>query len=718
MDPNSFLFKPELHKIEKEGVTLLIDSYSPNWAAVNSEGEGILNLCDGKRSVREIVSRAGSKYSKDVVYRFLEEAAQSEIITSSPALIQSYSGRAAILDNEPLEELWIYVTNRCNLACKHCLVRGGENVKEELSIGELKGIIEEALLLGLKRVFFTGGEPFLRSDIFELIELVTRKLNLELVILTNGTLLNLETIEKLAGYPKLAVQVSIEGPEAGINDEIRGKKSYRKALRALDLLVELEIRTIVTSTATKDNISRIPALSDLLYEKGVRTHHILWLHNRGRARQNRVSVDSSDIYLLMEQLNRKEIKIDNWEGFRDRIYGGRGTKIDGCHGGITSLCIDSDGGVYPCPSVAGEVDFLMGDVAFGLEKAWRKSKAAVELRDASVIDIKGCRTCEFRFFCGGGCRCQAYYGGEEQSILAKDPYCTVIKEMLVESMRSQVSPNGHGTPEFLGSMKKTPLTCDQGSTTTKSVSPFRCTCVLDIATEHHADVNKRYSEAAEKQQKDLCCPTGYSLSELEGIPGDTIAISYGCGNPTAFADLREGESVLDLGSGGGIDCFIAAKKVGKTGRVIGIDMTEKMLEVANKNAENMEALLGYDIIEFRKGLLEDLPVESGSIDLVISNCVINLSPEKARVFAEIYRVLKSGGRFSISDIVSNKEVPEEMKMDEELWSGCISGALTKDEFLKAIKDAGFIDVSVEKSNKWKDVSGIEFYSVTVRGRKG
>jgi radical SAM protein with 4Fe4S-binding SPASM domain len=699
-------------------VTLLIDSYSPNWVAVNSEGEEILNLCDGSRTAREIASSTDLKYSRAEVYRFLEEAAQSEIIGSRPASIESYTGRAAVFENEPLEELWIYVTNRCNLACKHCLVRGGENDKDELSIGELKGIIEKGLTLGLKRVFFTGGEPFLRSDIFNLIELVTRKLNLELVILTNGTLLDGGMLEKLASYPRLAVQVSIEGPEAEINDEIRGKRSYRKAMKSVELLIELGVRTIVTSTVTKNNIAKIPALSDLLYKKGVKTHHILWLHNRGRARQNRISVNADSISSLMRTLKNREIKIDNWESFNARINGRHGQKIDGCHGGISSLCIDSDGGVYPCPSVAGDDDFFMGNVASGLEKVWRGSKAVVEMRNASVFDIKGCRTCEFRFFCGGGCRCQAYYGGEEANILAKDPYCSVIKGMLVENMFSQLSPNGHGTPELLGSMKKTTLTCEDGSSSPKGVTQFRCTCVLDVATKHYGMVETRYGEAAAKKQEDLCCPTGYSEADLNGLPENTIAISYGCGNPTAFADLKEGERVLDLGSGGGIDGFIAAKKVGKTGRVIGVDMTEEMLNSANKNAEKMAALLGYDIVEFRKGLLENLPVESGSIDLVMSNCVINLSPDKVRAFTEIFRVLKSGGRFSISDIVSDKEVPEEMKKDEDLWSGCISGALTKDEFLRTIKDAGFFDVTIENSNKWKDVSGIEFYSMTVRGMKG
>jgi SAM-dependent methyltransferase len=236
-------------------------------------------------------------------------------------------------------------------------------------------------------------------------------------------------------------------------------------------------------------------------------------------------------------------------------------------------------------------------------------------------------------------------------------------------------------------------------------------------SEIHSTVASRYTEAARNPQKDLCCPTGYSDYDLQKIPGNSISISYGCGNPTAFANLKEGNTVLDLGSGGGIDCFIAAKSVGRTGRVIGVDMTDEMLDRANDNNEKMTKILGYDVVEFRKGLMEDLPVEGDSIDLVISNCVINLSPDKSKVFSEIFRVLKKGRRFSISDIVSNERLTDEMKDDDELWSVCISGALTRDEFLMVMRDAGFKDVTIEKSTKWKEVEGIGFYSITVKGRK-
>ncbi len=166
--------------------------------------------------------------------------------------------------------------------------------------------------------------------------------------------------------------------------------------------------------------------------------------------------------------------------------------------------------------------------------------------------------------------------------------------------------------------------------------------------------------------------------------------SAGCGNPTALAGLKEGEVVLDLGSGGGIDIFIAAKKVGPKGKAIGVDMTDEMLELARRNAEEV----GIENVEFRKGDIEDLPVEDESVDVIISNCVINLAPDKDKVFTEAFRVLRPGGRMLISDKVTKGGLPEEVRNDPDAWAACVSGALDEEVYVGKIRDAGFEKVSV------------------------
>ena len=183
----------------------------------------------------------------------------------------------------------------------------------------------------------------------------------------------------------------------------------------------------------------------------------------------------------------------------------------------------------------------------------------------------------------------------------------------------------------------------------------------------------------------------YSTNELCDLPDSVTEISLGCGNPTAIEGLRPGETVLDLGSGGGIDCFLAAKQVGPEGYVIGLDMTTDMIKLARRNAKKM----GMTNVEFRYGEMEEIPLPDESVDIVISNCVINLSPDKRAVFSEAYRVLRPGGRMHVSDIVINGELPQAFRDRLDAWAGCVAGALAESDYLDKIRTAGFEEVNVE-----------------------
>jgi SAM-dependent methyltransferase len=180
----------------------------------------------------------------------------------------------------------------------------------------------------------------------------------------------------------------------------------------------------------------------------------------------------------------------------------------------------------------------------------------------------------------------------------------------------------------------------------------------------------------------------YADTDVTDLPSTVTDVAFGCGNPTAIAALTPGQVVLDLGSGGGIDCFLAAKMVGETGRVYGVDMTSEMIALARRNAGKV----GAANVEFRLGEIEHLPIESDSVDVIISNCVINLSPDKDQVFRDAFRVLRPGGRLQVSDIVWTKPAPEEIKDDMEQWAGCIAGALLESDYVGKIEAAGFVDV--------------------------
>lgn len=208
-------------------------------------------------------------------------------------------------------------------------------------------------------------------------------------------------------------------------------------------------------------------------------------------------------------------------------------------------------------------------------------------------------------------------------------------------------------------------------------------------------VKKSYAKIAQSSDScgcgDCSCGTYYSEAELRQAPiGSNLGL--GCGNPVAIAFLKRGDVVLDLGSGAGFDAFLAAKKVGKSGRVIGIDMTDEMVKKARLNARKG----GFSNVEFKKGDIENLPVKDSSVDVIISNCVINLAPSKEKVFKEAFRTLKKGGRLMISDIVLTKPLPEEFKNDEQLLVDCIGGAIIKQDYLSLLEKAGFSDIKVHK----------------------
>jgi SAM-dependent methyltransferase len=246
------------------------------------------------------------------------------------------------------------------------------------------------------------------------------------------------------------------------------------------------------------------------------------------------------------------------------------------------------------------------------------------------------------------------------------------------------------------------------------------------ANEVKKTVKKAYAKiAVESEASFSCCSCGcdcddqnaaqeiskrigYSDEELNVVPEANLGL--GCGNPTALGNIKEGDVVLDLGSGAGFDCFLAAKKVGSSGQVIGVDMTEEMVNKAKSLAAKYE----YTNVEFRRGDIENLPVENESVDVVISNCVINLAPDKSKVFNEAYRVLRNGGRMYVSDIVLLKELSDKQKNDRELLCGCVAGALLKDDYVRKIELAGF---EVKILSEDKEISKMQYQGIALESLK-
>lgn len=240
------------------------------------------------------------------------------------------------------------------------------------------------------------------------------------------------------------------------------------------------------------------------------------------------------------------------------------------------------------------------------------------------------------------------------------------------------------------------------------------------------EIKARYGQAAlqaQKQERRSCCGTGsvltdgkldpitgnlYGDNQTATLPEEAVIASLGCGNPTALAHITPGETVLDLGSGGGIDVLLSARRVGPTGKVYGLDMTDEMLELARVN----QGKAGVTNVEFFKGDIEHIPLPDNSVDLIISNCVINLSPDKDRVLAEAFRVLKPGGRFAVSDIVIRGEMPSEIRRSIELWAGCVAGALEEGDYKAKLQRAGFENVSIEATRVYTAADARELFEGT------
>ncbi|MBI2061896.1 MAG: methyltransferase domain-containing protein [Nitrospirae bacterium] len=764
MDRSQMLFTdqtvwhvPDFVRKERDGMVVFLDPEGPNWISTDSRGAKILEGLDGTTSFDAVVRRYSAETGTPTAAAwvhcatFIKDAARAGFVSDEPfAARPGYLGRSEILQLTGLREIWLHLNNSCNLSCSHCLVSSGPKEDQGLSTDQWKAILRQSFDLGTGQVYFTGGEPFLRKDIFELMDFVLSRPDRKLVILTNGMLFKGPTLDRLRDYSgrPLVLQISLDGPDAETNDPIRGKGSFDPILRGIRSAQAAGFAPIVTTVVNAANRHKVAEVTRLLATLGVKSHHLIWPHHRGRSAAMNGQFSLSALECLEVLREAKEagaevgVTVDNFESFRARIHGRRGVKMDHSSAGFESLCVYADGRVFPSASTAGYPALSCGNVLESpLESIWRSSEVLAETRKVSVINKEMCRSCTWRFICGGGEIEHGYFYSQNgrsrragDGFHAHDPFCDLYKTALEDILLSEASsaahlagdggaPNprsGFNAPVVLRSMGDAIL-CGQESALTRgrngvALGHSSCHLASDIA-HMREDVRSFYAAAAKEPQEALCCPVKYDSEDLGHIPQDVIDRFYGCGGPVAAARIREGEVVVDFGSGAGIDCFIAAKKVGPNGRAIGVDMTDEMLDVARRCGTEVADRLGYNAVEFRKGYLEHVPVEDRTADLVMSNCVINLSPDKKAVFAEMWRVLRDHGRAVISDIVSDRTVSMELQRDIQLRGACITGALTEEEFLAGLEKSGFYGLRLIDKKPWREVEGLHFSSITVEGFK-
>ncbi len=736
---DTVLHAPPVHASSVDGFELLVDAAAPSWLATDARGAEIFGLFDGRRSVADVVATYAASNGLTAVraWQHVDTLARDSLRAGflAPEAREStpYLGRTPHVSDLPLEELWLHTNNSCNLTCTHCLVSSGPDGDRGLPLATLLDVVAQARSLGMRRVFVTGGEPFLRRDLMDVVDAVLADPEAEIAILTNAMLLPGARLDALAqrDLTRVRLQVSVDGATVETNDAIRGAGSLEKTLAGVRAAAAAGVDLTLCSVVTASNAAEIPGITRLAAEHGARRHHLLWLHKRGRA-----DGDGPDETPTPEQLadvvraarvaaDECGIVLDNHEALKARLRAPSGVKRDLSNACVTSLCVYADGGVYPSAATAGQAELLCGSVLESpLADIWRSSGVVQRFRAASVVEKPLCRECPLMYVCGGGDLEHAYFWGG--SLDAHDPYCELHKEMYRDAWQDLVHERrahqpgmraGFDAPVALAAMGEEGVHCaTEEEPPAVLVSRSECVLSFDLDAPRTV-VQEFYGDAAETPQAELCCPVQPAQEDLTHIPEEVVDRFYGCGSPVAAAGIQPGETTLDLGSGAGIDVFIAARRVGPTGRAIGVDMTAQMLEVARAARPQVAERLGFDVAEFHEGFLEDVPVEDETVDLVTSNCVVNLSPDKKRVFAEIWRVLRDHGRVVLSDIVSEREVPSHMRRNPRLWGECISGALTEAELIDYLERAGFFGIRVLSRTHWKDVDDERFFSVTVEGHK-
>ncbi len=613
-------YSPLYQEISRQGIKILIDPETPHWITTDARGADLMRLVDGKRHFGEIVNHYCKSQQVDWPVgwlhcrTFFEEVLRAGFISTTPFLKAPYPGRSEVLQLGHLSDLWLHVTNACNLSCEHCLVNSSPGGTPGGDTAFWLRMIDQGLALGVSRFFITGGEPFLREDIFEIIDRIlegnTSKTP-ELVILTNGMLFRGSHLKRLAAYDpaRIQLQISLDGPTAEINNPIRGNGTFDATIHGIKEVISLGFSPTLTTVVNRANVDHVSGMAKLASSLGIQNLHFLLSHHRGRALgvkplESPPNSKLLDVFKTTKSLCKEAgITFDNFDTLLAQLMGPPGVKVDLSNAAYASLCIYADGQVYPSAALAGIPELKMGNPdETSLEEVWRTAAMAKTIRKGTVQKKTKCKDCYLKYLCGGGDIEHTYlYSGQ---FLGEDPFSDFYEHWILESLfdvadakARQNTASGYDRPIIYAAMGDGAVLEEAatGSTSTCGfeVALSRSVCVLSVDLDHSRRVvSDFYGGAADKPQPALCCPESYPLEDSDHIPQEVLDISYGCGSPVGLAGLTDGETMVDLGSGGGIDCFIAAKKVGISGRVVGIDMTDQMLREAHSAKKKVMENLG------------------------------------------------------------------------------------------------------------------------------
>ena len=624
---------------------------------------------------------------------------------------REYAGRHALLKTDRLREFWFHLTNNCNMTCTHCLVSSSPGAKGELPAARVLDVAAQASALGCTVFALTGGEPFVHEEFEAIVDGLLALDDSRVVVLTNGLLLRRHE-EALDRWPgdRFHIQVSIDGLRRS-HEKVRGARSFERLESQLRWLRDKGIPFTLSMCVMEENRSEMPEIVDFAADIGAANVHYLWYFIRGRGEENRFTAPAEIFGFLEEAARRAKahgITIDNIEAGKTHVFSPSGTIRDGGNSGWESLALAPDDRLYPSPALVG-VPTLGTTLDGDLARSWRESPVLEQLRRSTAAELSS----PLRFIVGGGDQDHSFVHGGR--FIGHDPYLPLYEEIALWLIAAEASrQRDDGPPGLRLKMGDILERCGNDG----EVALVHANCLLALASDEHVRVvGEYYTRATESPREDISNPVCYPREWTDHIDPDCLVRSYGCGSPVLDAAIGRGETVVDLGSGTGVECLIAAKIVGPDGSVVGIDMLDPMIEFARKGARSAGAALGYDNVEFRKAYLESLPLDDDSADVVLSNCVLNLSHHKRRTFAEIFRVLKQGGRLVVSDVVCETDPSSSIRNDETLRGECIAGALTQRDLVGLLEESGFSSFRVLKRFPYRVVQGHPFFSLTFSAEK-
>ena len=680
-------------RLEKNSIPLYVNRDKPDWFVPNRAGDELLKtLAPGAPVPTNPEARL-----------FLQRLPESQ-----PA---DLSLLPTSLTTDYLRECWLHITNNCNQACSHCLFSCAPGRKEELSSEQIFPLADEAAALGCRVFALTGGEPLVHPHFAAIVNHLLSGPEIHVAVLTNGMLLR-RYADDLAHWPatNFHLQISIDGIGA-THDRFRGQGAFDRLMEELLWLNSQSIPFTLSMCVTDDNLRQMPAMIDLAAEVGAANVHFMWYFIRGRGQVESFVLPAkifSQLQAAEARAAQLDIGIDNLEALKTQIFAPPGTIHWSGSSAWESVAIGPDRRLYPSPALIG-IPELGHEMTADLATSWRTSPILATVRHASAITLDH----PLRFILGGGDPDHSYM--HSGTFAGNDPYWPLYEEtaLWLITREAEQQPDS-GSPRLRLKMGDVLESC--GAHGREAL--VHSNCLLSLTQPNSRTVVKSfYSRAAAAPNQDILNPVDYPAELVSHIPQASQVRSYGCGSPVLDAELEPGEYLVDLGSGSGVECFIAARLVGRQGKVTGIDMLEPMLDLAEKSALLVRKNLGFNNLTFTKGYLENLPLDDQSADAVISNCVLNLSTNKRRTFREIYRVIKPGGRLVVADVVCETEPDPGIRSDETLRGECIAGAMTQKDLFGLLRESGFINLQVLKRFPYRIVNGHHFYSLTFMARK-